>query len=104
KTLKKGQNRLAVRNKLARITVRWQGGGHKQSYRVIDFKRGKHDQPATVQHLEYDPSRTSFIALIKYKDGTLAYIIAPQRLAAGDVVIAGEMVDVKPGHAMPLDA
>jgi large subunit ribosomal protein L2 len=64
-----------------RITVRWQGGGHKQSYRIIDFKRGKHDQPATVQHLEYDPNRTSFIALIKYKDGELAYIIAPQRLA-----------------------
>ena len=104
KTLTKGQKRPAGRNNLGRITVRWQGGGHKQSYRVIDFKRGKHDQPATVQHLEYDPNRTSFIALIKYKDGELAYIIAPQRLAAGDVVISGDRVDVKPGNAMPLAA
>ncbi|HMI96858.1 MAG TPA: 50S ribosomal protein L2 [Micropepsaceae bacterium] len=102
KTLTKGQKRPAGRNNLGRITVRWQGGGHKQSYRIIDFKRGKHDQPATVQHLEYDPNRTSFIALIKYKDGELAYIIAPQRLAAGDVVVAGDKVDVKPGNAMPL--
>jgi large subunit ribosomal protein L2 len=104
KTLTEGQKRPAGRNNLGRITVRWQGGGHKQSYRIIDFKRGKHDQPATVQHLEYDPNRTSFIALIKYKDGTLAYIIAPQRLAAGDVVVSGEKVDVKPGNAMPLAA
>jgi large subunit ribosomal protein L2 len=104
KTLTKGQKRPAGRNNLGRITVRWQGGGHKQSYRIIDFKRGKHDQPATVQHLEYDPNRTSFIALIKYKDGELAYIIAPQRLAAGDVVVSGEKVDVKPGNAMPLAA
>ncbi|HYK78172.1 MAG TPA: 50S ribosomal protein L2 [Micropepsaceae bacterium] len=104
KTLTKGQKRPAGRNNLGRITVRWQGGGHKQSYRVIDFKRGKHDQPATVQHLEYDPNRTSFIALIKYKDGELAYIIAPQRLAAGDVVVSGDRVDVKPGNAMPLAA
>jgi len=104
KTLTEGQKRPAGRNNLGRITVRWQGGGHKQSYRIIDFKRGKHDQPATVQHLEYDPNRTSFIALIKYKDGELAYIIAPQRLAAGDVVVSGEKVDVKPGNAMPLAA
>jgi large subunit ribosomal protein L2 len=104
KTLTKGQKRPAGRNNLGRITVRWQGGGHKQSYRIIDFKRAKHDQPATVQHLEYDPNRTSFIALIKYKDGELAYIIAPQRLAAGDVVVAGDKVDVKPGNAMPLAA
>jgi large subunit ribosomal protein L2 len=104
KTLTKGQKRPAGRNNLGRITVRWQGGGHKQSYRIIDFKRGKHDQPATVQHLEYDPNRTSFIALIKYKDGELAYIIAPQRLAAGDIVVSGEKVDVKPGNAMPLAA
>jgi large subunit ribosomal protein L2 len=104
KTLTKGQKRPAGRNNLGRITVRWQGGGHKQSYRIIDFKRGKNDQPATVQHLEYDPNRTSFIALIKYKDGELAYIIAPQRLAAGDVVVSGDKVDVKPGNAMPLAA
>jgi large subunit ribosomal protein L2 len=104
KALTRGQKRPAGRNNLGRVTVRWQGGGHKQSYRTIDFKRAKHDQPATVQRLEYDPNRTSFIALIKYKDGELAYIIAPQRLAAGDVVVSGDKVDVKPGNAMPLSA
>ena len=104
KALTSGQKRPAGRNNLGRITVRWQGGGHKQSYRIIDFKRAKHDQPATVQHLEYDPNRTSFIALIKYRDGELAYIIAPQRLAQGDVVVSGDRVDVKPGNAMPLAA
>ena len=83
KALTRGQKRPAGRNNLGRIVVRWQGGGHKQSYRTIDFKRAKHDQLATVQRLEYDPNRTSFIALIKYKDGELAYIIAPQRLAEG---------------------
>ncbi|HEX3486503.1 MAG TPA: 50S ribosomal protein L2 [Micropepsaceae bacterium] len=104
KTLTEGQKRPGGRNNLGRITVRWQGGGHKQSYRIIDFKRGRHDQPATVQHLEYDPNRTSFIALIKYKNGDLSYIIAPQRLAAGDTVVSGDRVDVKPGNAMPLAA
>src|ERR1044071_90440 len=84
KALTEGKHSSGGRNNTGRIVVRWQGGGHKQSYRVIDFKRGRDHQPATVQHLEYDPNRTSFIALIKYKDGTLAYIIAPQRLAAGD--------------------
>src|SRR5256885_17260701 len=73
KTLTKGQKRPAGRNNLGRITVRWQGGGHKQSYRDIDFKRGKHDQPATPQPLEYDTKRTSFIALMQYKSGTRAY-------------------------------
>jgi len=104
KTLTEGQKRPGGRNNTGRVTVRWQGGGHKQAYRIIDFKRSKHDAPATVQHLEYDPNRTSFIALIKYRDGELAYIIAPQRLAAGDVVISGDRVDVKPGNAMPLAA
>ena len=104
KKLTEGQKRPAGRNNLGRITVRWQGGGHKQSYRIIDFKRQRDDQPAIVQHLEYDPNRTPFIALIKYKDGELAYILAPQRLAAGDVVISGDKVDVKPGNAMPLAA
>jgi len=104
KALTRGQKRPAGRNNLGRIVVRWQGGGHKQSYRTIDFKRAKHDQPATVQRLEYDPNRTSFIALLKYKDGELAYIIAPQRLAEGDVVVSGDRVDVKPGNAMPLSA
>jgi large subunit ribosomal protein L2 len=104
KALTRGQKRPAGRNNTGRVTIRWQGGGHKQSYRVIDFKRARHDQPATVQHLEYDPNRTSFIALIKYKNGDLAYILAPQRLAAGDVVVSGDKVDVKPGNAMPLAA
>jgi large subunit ribosomal protein L2 len=104
KALTEGQKRWAGRNNTGRVTVRWQGGGHKQSYRIVDFKRLKHDVPGTVERLEYDPNRTSFIALIKYKDGELAYIIAPQRLAAGDTVIAGDRVDVKPGNAMPLSA
>jgi len=104
KALTYGVKRPAGRNNTGRVTVRWQGGGHKQKYRIVDFKRAKHDQPAIVQHLEYDPNRTSFIALIKYKDGELAYIIAPQRLAEGDTVIAGDKVDVKPGNAMPLAA
>ena len=104
KTLTEGQKRPAGRNNTGRVTVRWQGGGHKQKYRIVDFKRTRHDEPATVQYIEYDPNRTSFIALIKYKNGDLAYIIAPQRLSAGDVVVAGDKVDVKPGNAMPLAA
>jgi large subunit ribosomal protein L2 len=104
KALTEGQKRWAGRNNTGRVTVRWQGGGHKQRYRIVDFKRQKHDVPGTVERLEYDPNRTSFIALIKYKDGELSYIIAPQRLAAGDTVVAGDKVDVKPGNAMPLAA
>ena len=104
KALTEGKNAKAGRNNTGRITVRWQGGGHKQSYRIIDFKRVKHDMPAKVERLEYDPNRTAFIALIKYKDGELAYILAPQRLAAGDTVVSGDKVDVKPGNAMPLSA
>jgi large subunit ribosomal protein L2 len=104
KTLTEGQKRPGGRNNTGRVTVRWQGGGHKQKYRIVDFKRTRHDEPAVVQYIEYDPNRTSFIALIKYKNGDLAYIIAPQRLAAGDVVVAGDKVDVKPGNAMPLAA
>src|SRR3979490_1763504 len=71
------------------VTVRWRGGGHKRAYRLVDFKRRKLDMPATVERLEYDPNRTAFIALIKYSDGTQAYILAPQRLAAGDTVVRG---------------
>jgi large subunit ribosomal protein L2 len=104
KALTEGQSRAAGRNNTGRVVVRWQGGGHKQRYRVVDFKRGKHDVSAVVERLEYDPNRTSFIALIKYKDGELAYIIAPQRLAVGDTVISGDRVDVKPGNAMPMSA
>lgn len=104
KKLTEGQKRPGGRNNLGRITVRWQGGGHKQSYRIIDFKRVRNDEPAKVERLEYDPNRTSFIALIKYRNGDLSYILAPQRLAAGDVVMSGDKVDVKPGNAMPLSA
>jgi large subunit ribosomal protein L2 len=104
KSLTEGQTRHGGRNNTGRVTVRWQGGGHKQRYRIIDFKRRKFDIPAIVERLEYDPNRTSFIALLKYKDGEQAYIVAPQRLAVGDTVISGEKCDVKPGNAMKLSA
>ena len=102
KTLTEGLTKSGGRNNSGRITARRRGGGHKRSYRIIDFKRRKWDMAATVERLEYDPNRTAFIALIKYEDGELAYIIAPQRLGVGDKVIAGDKVDVKPGCAMPL--
>jgi large subunit ribosomal protein L2 len=90
------------RNNLGRVTARFIGGGHKRSYRIIDFKRRKFDVSATVERIEYDPNRTAFIALVKYEDGELQYILAPQRLAVGDKIVSGEAVDVKPGNAMPL--
>jgi large subunit ribosomal protein L2 len=102
KALTVGKPEKGGRNNAGRITVRFRGGGHKQSYRTIDFKRTKHDINATVERIEYDPNRTGFIALIKYQDGELAYILAPQRLAAGDTIVAGAHVDVKPGNAMPV--
>src|SRR5579859_3920078 len=102
KTLTEGKQSNGGRNNTGRITVRFRGGGHKQAYRVVDFKRNKVDVPATVERLEYDPNRTAFIALIKYQDGEQAYILAPQRLKAGDKVVSGEKVDVKPGNAMPM--
>ena len=102
KALVEGISRNGGRGNTGRITTRGQGGGHKQSYRLVDFRRTKHDMAAVVERLEYDPNRTAFIALIKYTDGELAYILAPQRLAVGDSVIAGKSVDVKPGNAMPL--
>ena len=89
KTLTEGKHSNGGRNNTGRTTVRFRGGGHKQSYRVVDFKRNKVDVPAVVERLEYDPNRTAFIALIKYQDGEQAYILAPQRLAAGDTVVAG---------------
>jgi large subunit ribosomal protein L2 len=104
KGLTEGQHSTGGRNNHGRITSRFRGGGHKQAYRVIDFKRRKFDVPGVVERLEYDPNRTSFIALIKYQDGELAYILAPQRLKVGDQVIAGNRVDIKPGNAMPLAA
>lgn len=103
KSLTEGLTKSGGRNNTGRITARRMGGGHKRTYRLVDFKRrAKFDVPATVERLEYDPNRTAFIALIKYEDGTLSYILAPQRLKVGDTVIAGEKVDVKPGNAMPL--
>ena len=102
KMLTEGKQKSGGRNSDGRITTRHIGGGHKQSYRLIDFRRRKHDVVATVERLEYDPNRTAFIALIKYADGHLSYILAPQRLAVGDQVVSGAKVDVKPGNAMPL--
>ena len=104
KGLTEGLTKNGGRNNTGRVTSRFIGGGHKRTYRIIDFKRRKFDVCGTVERLEYDPNRTAFIALIKYDDGELAYILAPQRLAAGDRVVAGESVDVKPGNAMPLGA
>jgi large subunit ribosomal protein L2 len=102
KTLTEGLISKGGRNNLGRVTMRRRGGGAKNLYRVIDFKRRKFDVEAKVERLEYDPNRTAFIALVKYLDGELAYIIAPQRLKAGDKIISGDKVDVKPGNAMPL--
>src|SRR6266436_6095184 len=102
KALTEGLRKHGGRNNTGRITVRWRGGGAKRRYRIIDFKRTKFDVVGTVERLEYDPNRTAFIALVKYEDGELAYILAPQRLKAGDKVVAGEKVDVKPGNAMPM--
>ena len=102
KVLVEGKPKTGGRNSNGRITTRHIGGGHKQSYRLIDFKRRKFDMPATVERLEYDPNRTAYIALVKYTDGHQSYILAPQRLAVGDSVISGAKVDVKPGNAMPL--
>lgn len=100
KALTEGLSKNGGRNNTGRITVRHQGGGHARRYRLIDFKRRKFGMEATVERLEYDPNRTAFIALITYKDGTKSYILAPQRLTKGDIVVSGERVDVKPGNAM----
>ena len=104
KTLTEGKNKTGGRNNHGRTTSFFRGGGHKQSYRYVDFKRRKYDMGATVERLEYDPNRSAFIALIKYDDNELAYILAPQRLKAGDKVVAGLRVDIKPGNAMPMAA
>jgi large subunit ribosomal protein L2 len=102
KGLTVGLTKSGGRNNHGRITARRRGGGHKRTYRIVDFRRRKFDVAATVERLEYDPNRTAFIALLNYADGEQAYILAPQRLNVGDSVIAGERVDVKPGNAMPL--
>ncbi len=90
------------RNNYGHITVRHRGGGNKRKYRVIDFKRDKMDMPAIVQRLEYDPNRSAFIALIRYEDGTLSYILAPVGLKAGDTVISSAAADIKPGNCLPI--
>ena len=105
KGLTEGKPSTGGRNNQGRITSRFRGGGHKRAYRIVDFKRrAKLGMPATVERIEYDPNRSAFIALIKYQDGELSYILAPQRLKAGDTVVAAERADVKPGNAMPLSA
>jgi large subunit ribosomal protein L2 len=104
KTLTVGLTSSGGRNNLGRTTTRFRGGGHKRTYRLIDFRRAKLDVPATVVRLEYDPNRSAHIALIRYEDGEQAYILAPQRLAAGDEVVSARQADVKPGNAMPLMA
>jgi large subunit ribosomal protein L2 len=103
KGLTEGLTKSGGRNNYGRITARFIGGGHKRSYRLIDFKRRKFDVVGTVERLEYDPNRSAFIALIKYDDGEIAYILAPQRVKAGDTVISGERVDIKPGNALPME-
>ncbi|MBR83699.1 MAG: 50S ribosomal protein L2 [Magnetovibrio sp.] len=104
KSLTEGLRSKGGRNNKGRITARRRGGGHKRRYRLIDFKRQKLDIPAKVERLEYDPNRTAFIALIKYNDGEMAYILAPQRLREGDQVIASAVADIKPGNAMPMQS
>ncbi len=102
KALTEGLSQSGGRNNHGRITQRRRGGGHKRSYRIIDFKRQKYDVPATVERLEYDPNRSAFIALITYEDGEQSYILAPQRVQPGATVISGERVDIIPGNAMPM--
>ena len=97
-TLKKNSGR----NSYGRITVRHRGGGNKRKYRVIDFRRDKLDMPAVVQRLEYDPNRSAFIALVKYEDGELRYVLAPVGLKAGDTILASAAADIKPGNCLPL--
>ncbi|MGM9563358.1 MAG: 50S ribosomal protein L2 [Faecousia sp.] len=97
-TLKKHSGR----NSYGRITVRHRGGGNKKKYRIIDFKREKLDMPAVVQRLEYDPNRSAFIALVKYEDGTLRYVLAPVGLNVGDTIIASAAADIKPGNCLPI--
>jgi large subunit ribosomal protein L2 len=102
RSLTEGLHGTGGRNNAGRVTARRRGGGHKRRSRLVDFKRRKFDVPATVERLEYDPNRTAFIALVRYEDGDLSYILAPQRLNVGDSVVAGTAVDIKPGNALPM--
>ncbi len=101
--LLESQSKNAGRNNNGRITTRHQGGGHKQHYRIIDFRRNKDGIPAKVEHLEYDPNRTARIALLFYADGEKRYILAPDGLKVDDIIEAGENVKLQPGNALPLD-
>lgn len=103
KSLLEAKKKHSGRNNTGKITVRHHGGGNRQKYRIIDFKRNKHDIPATVMTLEYDPNRSAFIALVKYEDGEKRYIIAPNGLKVGDVIVSGKEADIKPGNALPLE-
>ncbi len=104
KSLLAKKSKNAGRNSYGRITVRHQGGGNRQKYRIVDFKRRKDDVAATVIGIEYDPNRSANIALIQYEDGEKAYILAPQGLKDGDKVVSGEAVDIKPGNCMPISS
>ena len=101
KALTEGLSKSGGRNNAGRITSRRRGGGAKRLYRIVDFKRARHGVPAVVERIEYDPNRTAFVALIKYEDGELSYILAPQRLGVGDKVMSGPKADIKPGNALP---
>ena len=101
KTLTTGQKSRGGRNNAGRITMRRRGGGAKRRYRIVDFRRSRRDVPAEVVRIEYDPNRTAFIALIRYGDGEVSYILAPQRLAVGDKVVSSAKADIRPGNAMP---
>lgn len=102
KTLIEGINKTGGRNNNGHITTRHIGGGHKRNYRLVDFKRNKFNVTATVERIEYDPNRTAFIALIRYEDGALSYILAPQRIKIGEKLESGDNVDIKAGNALPL--
>ena len=103
KSLLESKHRTGGRNNVGHMTTRHQGGGHKRLYRIVDFKRKKHGVPAKVASIEYDPNRTSRVALLHYADGEKSYIVAPNDLKVGDTVIAGPEADIKPGNALPLE-
>ncbi len=102
KSLTKGQKDGAGRNNQGRITTRFHGGGHKQKYRMIDFKRNRVGIPARVAEIEYDPNRTSRIALLHYQDGVKSYILCPDKLKVGDTIVSARSADIKPGNTLPL--
>jgi large subunit ribosomal protein L2 len=102
KRLTESKQRISGRNNKGRLTVRHRGGGHKRLYRIIDFRRDKHEIPAKVVSLEYDPNRSALIALLAYADGEKRYILAPDGLAVGSTVVAGEVADILIGNALPL--